>query len=153
MSQGSGSIPKQVGWNCSFDYSVNEATVDSELRNHEAFWDEVVTWITIVLAALALVDIILVLRASRKIGESYMVAMNLPRRDGLRREHEELRKTVTVATIIAYIFGGFCGSAALYGTTLQTFHAADNFFGLLFLTSLFISSAIFLLSIASIAMI
>lgn len=113
---------------------MNEATVDSDVGMSGVEWN-VVTAISVVLAALALLNAVQLLRADRTIADEYMAATQQPQRDTIRRKHEDFRTHVVGATIAAFTIAGLYASVALLGMALQSYRAVDIWFGFLALTT------------------
>lgn len=126
------SLPTPVGWNFSYDYVVNEAVVDSKVGETTSEWKRGlrIAWLDLAAAALFL-------QVNRRIAVKYVSAFRRPQQDELRRKQKKLQQVVVSATILELIFVGLCGSAALYGTTLQSLEAADALFSSLLVTSSF----------------
>lgn len=75
-------------------------------------------------------------RVDRKIADKYMAATSGPRRESVLKKHMKLRKAVIGYSVAGFVFAGLYASAVLYGTTFQSFWAADA----LFITLMFTSS-------------
>ncbi|KAH7660402.1 hypothetical protein AAVH_43814, partial [Aphelenchoides avenae] len=101
--------PSIVGWNCSFDYAVNEATIDigeSEVRFFEWL---IATLMNVLLAIVASADAMKFLRRDRRIADKYMAATSGPCRDRVLRKHEKLRKGFIRVSVAAFVLAGLYG--------------------------------------------
>lgn len=136
----------QVGWDCSFDYVVNETTVDSFVAKFEADWGPSVRNVTLYLAVIALAVAVQLHRVNRRIANAYMAATEPSLRVRFQKEHDNMRKVIIRAAVAALISAGLHGSAALYGSTFQAFGAVDALFIPLLWTSFLASLIVFFVS-------
>lgn len=138
LSPASPPLAYRIALNCSFEYAVDFARLDSDVRTSEADGSQITKWASVVLAVLASMRFVILLRMDRAIGEAYMAATRRPQRERTRRKHEMLRKRVIGATIVVFVFAGLHGSAALYGMAFQSFLDARALFVRLMLMSIVI---------------
>ncbi|KAH7725127.1 hypothetical protein AAVH_07406 [Aphelenchoides avenae] len=138
LSTTNASLATPVRWSCSFDYVVNEAAFDIKDSETIFRW-RWVTWLSLILVVLDLAAAVLLRRVERAIADKYMAATSDLRRNGVLHEHEKLRMALTIATIFGFVLAGLYGSAALYGTTFQSFSAVDALYRFLISSILLIS--------------
>lgn len=99
-------------------------------------------------AMVASADVVILLRLDRTIAGKYMATTWAPARDSLLATHERLRKVAIGGSVAGFTLAGLYGSAALYGTTFESYTAVDALFIPLWLTLSYVN--FFLLSIIGI---